>query len=596
MDIHEMERDFCSNFKCCHVKLSNLHALFDHLNSCHPGSDINDLSFSVPCLGTSTSDVMQIPAPPSSPRKLKSLFTRVPLPPIPPFSPIDSDSLCTSLSSPPQQLSSASSSNSQSSQHSMSNSGACSSAHAPAPRPENSPTTSIPPATSVPPPTPSMLTRDRIYTPVAIPWTLRPDPSQAMTWRVSAPTAFYPEAAGYGYGYCYFPAIPIIPHVPVPPAPAPKAGAPSNPEIIDVDLIPSPQPTPRPSAAPLPDASASALPSPSPSVVSSGASAPPASASSRAPPPPPSQSSPSARDLLLQAGKGRITSANSGSTNPASATLMEVVETTANRDDAGCKQAPVAAAVPALHEDTTLGGGASGGDMASHTPEDGANTISGQMSDAQDLKDDSSDDTVEADTTPNSPIPTKAPRYLHGKEKIYVCPIPLCVKAYLNPNGLRYHALKGTCVKEDGTRCPTSLSISHDSFISWPASAGETVSPSATTSEALSPASPACSPSALPPPRRRPPRQSARLASSSAAKESAAAGKGATRGCVKTRSKAKSKLKTQTQLKTKTAPKPKASMTTACSPSPAASSPWSSYSHNSDLDSDDSDAEMSSDD
>ncbi|KAF7374338.1 C2H2-type domain-containing protein [Mycena sanguinolenta] len=594
MDLHEMERDFCSNFKCCHVKLSNLHALFDHLEACHPGSDISDLSFSVPCLGpSSTSEVMQIPAPPASLRKLKSLFTRVPLPPIPPISPIEPVSLCTSLSSIPQ-LSSASSSNSQNSQHPLTNSGPSSSASAsaPAPRSEDSP------ARSILPQTPSTLTRDRIYTPVAIPWTLRPDPSQAFSWRVSAPTAFYPETAGYGYGYCYFPATPFIPHVPVPPAHARKAGVSSNVEVIDVDLIPSPQPSPRPSAAPLPNASASTFaPAPSPSVLSAGVSAPPVPA----PSPPPSalcplpsapQSNASARDLLLQVGKGMITSVNNGSTL-AAATPMEVVEIAANRDGAGCTQPSVAAAVPALQEDATLGG-ASGGDVVSHAPVDGGTMTARQITDAQDLKNDSGDATVEADTTPSPAIPTKAPRYLHGKEKTYVCPVPLCVKAYLNPGGLRYHALKGTCVKEDGTPCPTSLTISHDSVFSWPASAGATVSPGATTSEALSPA--ADSPSALlPPPRCRPARQSARLASSSAAKESAAAAKSATRGSVKTRSKAKSKLKTQLNTKT-TTPKPKSSKAIACSPSSIASSPLSSHSYNSDFDSDDSDADLSGDD
>ncbi|KAF7312729.1 C2H2-type domain-containing protein [Mycena indigotica] len=48
----------------------------------------------------------------------------------------------------------------------------------------------------------------------------------------------------------------------------------------------------------------------------------------------------------------------------------------------------------------------------------------------------------------------KVPIFLNGKEKTFVCPIPLCNKAYLNPNGLRYHLSKGKCSGEDNECLP----------------------------------------------------------------------------------------------------------------------------------------------
>ncbi|KAF7289664.1 C2H2-type domain-containing protein [Mycena chlorophos] len=43
---------------------------------------------------------------------------------------------------------------------------------------------------------------------------------------------------------------------------------------------------------------------------------------------------------------------------------------------------------------------------------------------------------------------SKPPAYHNGKPKPFICPIPQCTKAYLNPNGLRYHLRVGTCVGE----------------------------------------------------------------------------------------------------------------------------------------------------
>nr|GAT55147.1 predicted protein [Mycena chlorophos] len=42
----------------------------------------------------------------------------------------------------------------------------------------------------------------------------------------------------------------------------------------------------------------------------------------------------------------------------------------------------------------------------------------------------------------------KPPAFHNGKPKPFICPIPQCTKAYLNPNGLRYHLRVGTCVGE----------------------------------------------------------------------------------------------------------------------------------------------------
>ncbi|EJD07064.1 uncharacterized protein FOMMEDRAFT_138756 [Fomitiporia mediterranea MF3/22] len=40
------------------------------------------------------------------------------------------------------------------------------------------------------------------------------------------------------------------------------------------------------------------------------------------------------------------------------------------------------------------------------------------------------------------------------REKAYKCPKPGCTKSYLNPNGLKYHTLKGTCTFADGSTAP----------------------------------------------------------------------------------------------------------------------------------------------
>ncbi|KAJ7340876.1 hypothetical protein DFH08DRAFT_1013082 [Mycena albidolilacea] len=605
MDLHELERDFCSNFKCCHVKLPNLHALYDHIESCHPGCDISDLSFSVPCLEPSASgafsDVLQIPAPPSCPSKLKSLFTRVPLPPIPPISPVESVSFCASLSSTPEPSSAFASQYSPQSLHNSipTSSGAF---------PEKTHPDKLPSPT-----------RDKLYTPVALPPTLRMAPQAPFSWPVPAPAAYYPEATGhgYGYGYCYYPVAPSVPHVAVP-ARAPGSGVPPNVEVIDVDLIPSPRPS-FPSAAPsLPAASAqragalsiSTLPSAllhavvSPCSARSTAAPMPTSSASASPPSTPHSSVAISVLPPLPASPSSplLPSSGSASWSQVAAAAAAAASTPEPARSPPKRHRDAVAALLALRN--SLFGGSMRADFSSDVspaaPGEGVMQVDGgsaAVADMTALEDNGvlrrtggEDATVpsrcgdalvegeialgngsdaagmEGGAVLESDTTAKPALYLHGKQKTYVCPVPLCVKAYLNPGGLRYHAKHGTCVDENGKPCPTSLSLTNAAIMSWPASAGATVSPAATMSEALRPV--AASPRT---PRRRPMRQSARLAS--AASVAAAHPTTPARATVKAKSKIKSKRKAKAR---------------GASPSTVTSSPLTSYSG--DLDSDDSDA------
>ncbi|KAJ7844771.1 hypothetical protein B0H14DRAFT_991727 [Mycena olivaceomarginata] len=550
MDLHELERDFCSNFKCCHVKLSNLHALYDHIENWHPGCDISDLSFSVPCLEPSASgafsDVLQIPAPPSCPSKLKSLFTRVPLPPIPPISPIDSVSFCPSLSSTPEPSS------------------AFASQYSPQSLPNSIPTSSGAFPEKTHPDTLPSPTRDKLYTPVALPPTLRMAPQAPFSWPVPTPAAYYPEATGhgYGYGYCYYPVAPSVPHVAVPPR-APGSGVPPNVEVIDVDLIPSPRPSSPSAAAPLPAASAqragalsiSTLPSAplhaavSPCSARSTAAPMPTSSASASPPsiphsslaisvlpplpaspsplPPPSSSSASWSQVDAAAASTPVPARSPPKRHrDAVAALLALRNSLfggSMRADVSSDASPAAPGEGVMQVD---GGSAAvadmsaledngvlrrtGGEDATIPSRCGDALVEGEIApgDARAFTNSSDAAGMEGGVVVESDTTAKPVLFLHGKQKTYVCPVPLCVKAYLNPGGLRYHAKHGTCVDENGKPCPTSLSLTNAAIMSWPASAGATVSPAATTSEALRPA--AVSPRT---PRRRPMRQSARLAS-----------------------------------------------------------------------------------
>ncbi|KAJ6507707.1 hypothetical protein C8R47DRAFT_55547 [Mycena vitilis] len=522
MDLLEKEREFCSNFKCCDVKLSDLHALFDHLENCHPGSDICDLSFSVPSGPSSTgavSDVLQIPAPPASSRKLKSLFTRVPLPPIPPVSPVTSDSSWSSIPEPPP---------------------------TPASRPEKPPP---PPCVSRYVQGPSAITRDKIYTPVAVPSTLRMDqPPTPLSWSVAAPAAFYPEAMGYGYGYFYYPASPPAPHIPVPiPVRAPAPSIPANVEIIDVDLISSPPraattfslpgtsvpPTgarSAPTFAPLrtlaparPSAPLYTSTSLSPASTSAQASSSTFSSlstSASAPPPPlstPASALPSlALPLPPTTPFSQATTANPDSSLSPLPQPRNISESPApsinalrncffgsarvlasgsrqgdfaiadgQNEDAACTADAVmldgvvgAAAdtsvLAACDECEARGGSVDFGVVLDVVESRGPAEASKNQDSRTEERDDNEgsehmnedvevvvmQDGGEFESIQDAQILTKPALYLNGREKSFVCPTPLCVKAYLNPGGLRYHARQGTCVMENGQPCPSPLSPS----------------------------------------------------------------------------------------------------------------------------------------
>ncbi|KAJ6561812.1 hypothetical protein B0H19DRAFT_88133 [Mycena capillaripes] len=684
MDILQKEREFCSDFKCCDARLSDLHALYDHFETCHPGNDICDLPFSVPCAGPSSSgtfsEALEIPAPPSSLRK-KSLFTRVPLPPIPPVSP--ATSTFSSSASTPEPSSASSSSKPERSDSRLSSSES---------RPEKEKSSSVFRHYEGP----SVHTRDKIYTPVAVPATLRLEPSPTPTplsWSISTSGAIYPGA--YGYGYFHYPTALPVPHIPVRSA---SSGAPPNVEVIDIDqILPSPSPphatsfprvstsptvAPPPPSAPLPAPAslpstplppalltpASALPAPPPpppwQAVSQVAASDPNSAPERPRSPPsakgPCKMAPRARAEaaaltlanlrkrfigslcgIVAGGEGLSGIRNEGSSAPADA-LRRAEPIGSGTDDAARAETPGHDAKEASPEDAMQVDGASATANTTVTaPEADAEVLSGAhggdeaLDDAEshglaeevevsqtrdalgEMQDEGSeqiDDPEDADvdaveengaesdseTTAGEQTLTKPPLYLHGKEKIYVCPVPLCIKvsilslalssgatdvpqAYLNPNGLRYHAKHGTCVMENGNPCPSSLSLVDTSIIYWPMSVGTTVSPSATTSDAVGPVGTKASGSAARWMRTAGSRKSARLAGSTL-EDAPATAEPTPRGSVKARSKAKSKAKSKSNAKSK----PKSSSTSSrTKPASSAASP---------ADSADSDYEMSDDD
>ncbi|KAJ6623956.1 hypothetical protein B0H10DRAFT_760178 [Mycena sp. CBHHK59/15] len=290
----EMEREFCSDFKCCDVKLRDLHELFEHLENCHQESDIGGLPFSGPSLVPASnpysyhalSDFLPQPSTPprpSTPPLKTPLFTRRPLPSLPPASPTDSESSSRSSASTSESPSVPSPSTPGS------------------PSPPSSPTWSSTPFLHFS--YPSSFTRDQHYSPVAIRPTPRLGPAQEVhpTFSTSAPTSFwpgYPNALGFGYGYynpatwsaadfpnpALFAATPVTGpavHALLPLQPHGHANQriPANAEVIDVDeellyrsltpisVVSSPSPTSR--VVPLPSESeplhspASPLPIPS---------------------------------------------------------------------------------------------------------------------------------------------------------------------------------------------------------------------------------------------------------------------------------------------------------------------------------------------
>ncbi|KAJ7471395.1 hypothetical protein B0H11DRAFT_2433281 [Mycena galericulata] len=488
MDI-DIEREFCSDFKCCDVKLSDLHELFNHLETCHQGGDI----FSAPCSGPSStygafSEFFQLPGCPSTsplptPKQSKSLFTRIPLQLVPPPSPTVSDSSSASSSSSSSESSSASASSSSESAASSSYSQ----------KQINYP---------------SIQTRDKIYTPVAIPPTLRLDQPQpqagVVSWAIPAPSSFwaaYPNAMGYGYGY-YIPAVnmphlppPPQPHAPVPLRPITRAPPPPNVEVIDVDVVASP-----PSALPHTSSDESA-PAQSPSEISEAPPPPPAldaeAAHVRPSSPRPREKTPSTADRRA-AGTALVTSLRRRfSSRPIVLPRTGSASSAPDIGGAGGDGMQIDSEVGGDVPEATRGGGdetleiqntrTENESQVPHVPKEHDNEPEEREGSTEDANLDSA--APPAEETPDSepPLLAKPPLYLHGKEKTFVCPVPLCVKrsadfsvprltplqAYLNPGGLRYHARSGTCMMENGKPCAASLAIVKGEMIVCPTAAAE---------------------------------------------------------------------------------------------------------------------------
>ncbi|KAJ7025774.1 hypothetical protein C8F04DRAFT_128977 [Mycena alexandri] len=623
-DILRIEREFCSNFKCCDAKFSDLHALFDHLENCHGSSDLDDLAF----LDPSSTGTFALP---SSSRKLKNLFTRVPLPPIPPLSPITSDSSSVSTLEP----FSVSSSDSEISpahrcpkprsvivpgvspdgprvcaaQASTSDIKQPRTPAAAVSTPGASPANSAP-AKSLPPAAkhfmaPSFLAREDIYTPVAVPPTLRLEQPQdsASSWGILTPSSFYlSPALGYYPLYRTVPVpapTPVLPHVPIP---GRAQGVPQNVEVIDVDKLSTPPPPPRagPSSAFPTVATTSWIPPPSPARFPPPPSLPtPISLGDSdsaitcvlAGPTPAVRQSCDAATLARASAAAASTLASLrhrffSTPYPLPVNNVSVPAPTDSNDAAREEQvdddamgmvgveistpeeaqvvgsAAAAGATVSEGEEALVGAGDEDEDKAPNVEndasvdddersqteaeaEDALKEKAGEVSGGMDEDLDDSDEEAESvDEVRKIPKPTL---YLNDRPKLFVCPVPLCIKSYLNSNGLRYHAKKGTCVMENGKPCDSSLSLVDSSIILWPATAGATVSPAATTTDAVraeSGITVTAMAKAKTTQRRRPvpSRQSARLA---AVAKNAPPVQPEVRGSVKARSKAKSTAKTK---------------------------------------------------
>ncbi|KAJ6544988.1 hypothetical protein DFH09DRAFT_1282132 [Mycena vulgaris] len=445
MDV-QMEREFCSDFKCCDVELSDLHALFDHLGSCHQSSDLCDLPYSVPCPGPSPasqlqtysafSEFLHFPMWPSTPplpplphlQKSKPLFTREPL-----VSPTTSE---------PSSSSSASNRNLN---------------------------------------TRSAHTRDSLYTPVSIPPTLRLDQPKetATSWKISSPSSFY------GYYPSPAPNVPLT-YAPVPLRPHEQAVTP-NVEVIDVDSISSPSarvmslPTesePLPVATPTPAAPQYSARSPSPSPPPTLEVTPAAVESARPRPaaeePPakrhcPSNVSPRAptsaflaalrRRFFVRPGTPRKatapSSAGGAALDPPTDTL-ETIDAAASSSVEAAMEVETDAEGDALEESEVRGGC---GETLEIMPETEVVRTTNEPVEkmTEDPKLDSQHSVAEvfrdSDSTPVAHVPADLNPTVYGEKKTkpFVCPVPGCIKTYMTLNGFRYHEQKGTCITEDGT-------------------------------------------------------------------------------------------------------------------------------------------------
>ncbi|KAJ7153607.1 hypothetical protein C8R46DRAFT_1357036 [Mycena filopes] len=578
---YETERQFCSNFKCCNAKLSDLHALFGHLENCHGNDD--PPFFDPSSSGTFSENIWS--TPPSG-RKRKRPFTCVPLPPIPPLSPLTSES-SSSVSTP--EPSSASSSD-----YEVFPAQRCpkldivpsalpdalksDTAHASTSDASVNPTASDPhpliPSAAKPFMGPSFLPHGNMYAP-AVPPTQQP----LASWPVPTPVCFYPaDPLGFAYPI-YHPVLASTPFVP-PHAPTPvrPQGVPPHAVVIDVDQFspPSPPPLPTPRTPPPPFMAMACLPPPPPSTPTSAscdaaalARASAATTSTlaslrhrffcftpRASPPANKEVElPTSTDTVDEESlDGEVMQVDDG----VGATVAVDVEAAAEEDEEGMPV--VECAAPTSSESEAKEVLVDGGQQIEATSELKDDTVvdDGEPSLIEDALEDNvgdmDDDLTESDAGETESVSdtSKPIVYLNGRPKLFVCPVSLCVKSYLNPNGLRYHARQGTCVTEDGKPCKASrprIAAAAPISNSSPASAGATVSPASTTTTTTDAAVRAESESSSPTAATHRPmenhRRSKRLAK--VAKEGAAAapgsvGSGVTvRGGVKARSKAAKK-------------------------------------------------------
>ncbi|KAJ7081851.1 hypothetical protein B0H15DRAFT_448080 [Mycena belliarum] len=461
MDI-QMERDFCSNFKCCDMKLTDLHALWDHRGICHQNNDICDLplpeprSWPSPAAHTSPalSEFLQPPTPPPQPlqlRKPKTLFTRDPLPLVSSASP---DSLSASTSSSPRH-----------------------------------------------PNARSAYTRDKIYTPVSTPSTLRlyQPREPVVPWSTPAPVSFYG----------YYPTLPPSAASPYSPIPLRPYTQPLAATVLDMG-----------GAAPDAFLPTDSLPLAVPHLVSGSASSP-------SPPSPPLQEAALRFERARPAADEPPAKRHCGSSSAQRTSVMSPVVATirqrffrmsparkARTPDVHARVADAAVATDAgrsaveerVEDDSDaaasapvgLGDAGGGGRETSD--------IVAPALTCDDAIPEHDPEPAAAELLPEPVSPVARPAvFLGGREKTFICQTPGCIKAYLTQNGLRYHEQKGTCIAADG---------------SAPVPAATTVSPAATTSK----------PSARTAVRRRPARHSARLAQSSAEKADVAARAPETRG------------------------------------------------------------------
>ncbi|KAK6996536.1 hypothetical protein R3P38DRAFT_1965270 [Favolaschia claudopus] len=251
--IQQMEREFCSDYKCCNIKLSDMHALFAHLETCHSGNTTDNLSFSASDPVDSTNETsFDAPSPFSS--TIDS--------PLGSLSPIDANSSYTSpLSTPEPIFLTSLYPDIQDLQSPLS--------------PTISPASAASHPT-VPPPgldlssrvqfncLTSAQTRDKLYVPVSIPSNMRSaaKPPQPAT-PSQRPVSFIPHATGYGYGFYYLPLMPSSNSLaPVPvatkgPKPLSRQNSVSSLTCI-ADSEPAATPAARPTTSPCHDSLATA--------------------------------------------------------------------------------------------------------------------------------------------------------------------------------------------------------------------------------------------------------------------------------------------------------------------------------------------------